>query len=113
MCPLPDLLCCSAEFVDDGERHRCVNPPKRYVIGRAELKAHPEPGFECQCKREDGRRLLRKHRHQDERGCMKREDVQAFKAKHGIKSDDLARSLMFLEAFAPIPESEIPGERPR
>lgn len=35
-----------------------------------------------------------------------RDVLEAFKKQHGIKSDDLARSLMFIENFAPIPERE-------
>ncbi len=31
-----------------------------------------------------------------------REMLDAFKQKHGIKSDDLARSLMYLETFRPL-----------
>jgi hypothetical protein len=30
--------------------------------------------------------------------------LDAFKAKHGIKSDDLARSLMEIESFRPLPK---------
>lgn len=30
--------------------------------------------------------------------------LDAFKRQHGLKSDDLARSLMFIELFRPLPK---------
>jgi hypothetical protein len=101
------LLCCGAEFVDDGQRHRCVNPPKRYVIGRVELKR--EPSWECRCRDPfTERRLLRKHRHTWEPECIPQADVDAFIARTGC-GKRTARYMLWLERnFSPLHESEIP-----
>ena len=57
------------------------------------------PPWTCQCRRADGRRLLRNYRHTSAIDCVPREAVEAFKALHGIRSDGKARALMFLETF--------------
>lgn len=30
--------------------------------------------------------------------------IEAFKKEHGIKSDELAKALMFIETFRPLPK---------
>jgi hypothetical protein len=61
------------------------------------------PPWACQCRRPDGRRLLRKYRHTSEMGCIPQSDVDAFKAAHGLKNDGHARALLYIETFAPPP----------
>jgi hypothetical protein len=57
--------------------------------------------WRCQCTRPDGRPLLRKYRHESEIDCVSVKTVQAFKTKHTIQSDELAKALLFIESFAP------------
>ena len=59
------------------------------------------PPWECRCRRPDGRRLLRKHRHASEIDCVPQDAVAAFKVAHGLRSDGHARALLFIATFAP------------
>ena len=71
--------------------------PVVYVAPRVEMKAHPEPAWSCQCKRPDGRRLLRNYRHRSPQACLPAEEVAAWRARHlEVKSDGNARVLLWL-----------------
>lgn len=79
-----------------------------YLISPALFKRadeHP-PAWACQCRRPDGRRLLRKYRHASEIDCVPRAQVEAFKARHGITSEGHAKALMYIESFHPREEGE-------
>lgn len=89
----------------------CDCIPRRrsdYVIVPALYRLHGErpPAWACQCRRSDGRRVPRKYRHTSEIDCVPRAELEAFKATYGIKSDGVAKALMFIETFHPREEGE-------
>lgn len=86
----------------------CTCIPRRppvYVAEHAALRGPGErlPPWQCQCVDPFTERRLRKgKRHADAIACQPQNEVDFFKAKHGIASDGKARALLFIESFAPL-----------
>ena len=75
----------------------CCGPRREptYLRSHVELRRErPEP-FVCQCKRPDGRPLLRKYRHQSEAECIPQADVDAFIAETRCGKQN-ARGLLWM-----------------
>jgi hypothetical protein len=78
--------------------------PTAYVAEPVEMRPTGEriPPWQCLCVDPWTNRRLRKgQRHRDAIACQPQEDVEAFKAAHGIKDEGLARALRFIEGFRP------------
>ncbi len=73
--------------------------PVGYLVDPPELKpaGQRDREWSCQCRRPDGRPLLRNHRHTEPWQCLPLEDVLGFKAAHPeIKTVANARRLAWL-----------------
>ena len=78
----------------------CTCIPRRppvYVRPHVEMKQTGErlPPWSCHCAVKPYRR------HSSEIECIPQKTVDAFKRKHRLTNDGLARALLFIESFAP------------
>ena len=61
------------------------DPPRRYWIDPPALRGTGErlPAWTCQCKRPDGKPLLRKYRHMLEMDCIPAAQIEAWRKTSG------------------------------
>ena len=73
----------------------CIPRPPAHIGERIEKRGPGErvPEWSCQCD------LPRYKRHKQESDCIPQAEVDAFKARHRLKSDGHARALIFIETF--------------
>lgn len=92
------LLACGCEGWE-GEVHICT---KRPTFTSAVEKVYQQDAWACQCVDAwTGRRMSKLRRHKAPAECIPEEDVEAFKAAHGLKDDGHARALMMIEQYNP------------
>lgn len=84
--------------------------PPSYVAPHVQMRGPGErlPSWRCECRRPDGRPLLRSRRHASEMDCLPLAEVEAFQRDHPeVKTLANARRMLWLaKNFAPIPEEE-------
>lgn len=70
---------------------------RRYERPHVELRGPGErlPAWTCQCKRPDGRRLLRNYRHTSEMQCIPQAEIDAWRVTSGC-GPETAREMYWL-----------------